>query len=173
MLAQLPQPILHIMKEDRLFAPSKQFASQARISSVAEYQRLWNEAATDPEGFWGKLASELHWFRPYTEVLRWREPIAEWFTGGLTNVAYNCLDIHLNGPRRDKVAMVWEGEPGDTRILTYQMLHGEVCKFANVLKSLGIQRGDVVSIISHQREQSGQSGAPSYMKTVAPAASGP
>ena len=99
-----------------------------------------------PRGVSGKLATELHWFKPYAEVLQWREPFARWFAGGLTNVAYNCLDIHLSGPRRNKAAMIWEGEPGDTRVLTYQKLHAEVCKFANVLKRLGIGQGDVVSI---------------------------
>ncbi len=146
MLAQLPEAILNVLKEDRLFPPSQEFTSQARIGSLAEYQRLWNEAATDPAAFWGKLAAELHWFRPFTDVLQWREPFVEWFSGGRTNVAYNCLDIHLVGPRRNKAALVWEGEPGDTRVMTYQMLHTEVCKFANVLKSLGIRQGDVVSI---------------------------
>ncbi len=146
MPGQLTEAILHILKEDRLFPPSTEFAAQARISSIAEYQRLWNEAATDPAGFWGKLANELHWFKPYAKVLQWREPFARWFAGGLTNVAYNCLDIHLSGPRRNKAAIIWEGEPGDTRVLTYQMLHADVCKFANVLKSLGIRQGDVVSI---------------------------
>ena len=146
MPGQLTKAILHILKEDRLFPPSKEFTAQARIGSIAEYQRLWNEAATDPGGFWGKLATELHWFKPYAEVLQWREPFARWFAGGLTNVAYNCLDIHLSGPRRNKAAIMWEGEPGDTRVLTYQMLHADVCKFANVLKSLGIRQGDVVSI---------------------------
>ena len=104
MLAQLPEAILNVLKEDRLFPPSQEITSQARIGSLAEYQRLWNEAATDPAAFWGKLAAELHWFRPFTDVLQWREPFVEWFSGGRTNVAYNCLDIHLVGPRRNKAA---------------------------------------------------------------------
>jgi acetyl-CoA synthetase len=146
MLAQQSKRIVHVMEEERLFPPSKGFAAQARIGSLAEYQRLWNEAATDIEGFWAKMADDLHWFKPYAEVLRWQEPLAEWFVGGLTNVAYNCLDIHLDSARRNKAALVWEGEPGDQRIFTYQTLHTEVCKFANVLKSLDVQQGDVVSI---------------------------
>ena len=146
MLGEQSQSILQVMKEERLFPPPEPFAVRSRIRSMAEYQRLWNEAASDIEGFWGKLSSELHWFEPYSKVLQWNEPVAEWFVGGRTNVSYNCLDIHLDGPRCNKAALIWEGEPGELRIFTYQMLHAEVCKFANVLKSLGIGQGDVVSI---------------------------
>ncbi len=102
---------------------------------------MWKEAAADLEGFWGKLAGELHWFKPFTKVLEWNEPFAKWFVGGQTNVSYNCLDAHLGTPRQNKAAFIWEGEPGDVRVLTYQMLHREVCKFANVLKKLGIRQG--------------------------------
>jgi acetyl-CoA synthetase len=92
------------------------------------------------------MAGELHWFKPYEKVLDWDCPFAKWFVGGQTNVSYNCLDIHLNTPRQNKAAYIWEGEPGDVRVLTYEMLHREVCKFANVLKSLGVGKGDVVSM---------------------------
>jgi acetyl-CoA synthetase len=136
----------HVMKEARLFPPPAEFAARARIGSMAEYERMYREAADDLEGFWGRLAGELHWFRPFTKVLEWDPPWARWFVGGQTNAAYNCLDRHLDGPRRNKAALVWEGEPGDTRVLTYQMLHHEVSKFAGVLKRLGIGRGDVVSL---------------------------
>ncbi len=135
-----------VMKEERLFRPGEEFAAKARIGSMEEYQRLWKEAQDDPEGFWGKLAGELHWFKPFDKVLQWNEPFAEWFVGGQTNVSYNCLDAHLETPRRNKAALIWEGEPGDCRVLTYQMLHREVCKFANALKKLGVGKGDVVSI---------------------------
>ena len=135
-----------VMREDRLFQPSEEFASRARIGSLAQYEQIWNEAKQDPEAFWGKLAQELHWFEPFGEILQWSEPDARWFVGGKTNASYNCLDIHLAGPRADKTALIWEGEPGDQRTLTYRELHVEVCKFANVLKSLGIEQGDVVSI---------------------------
>src|SRR6185437_14887294 len=91
-------------------------------------------------------AAELHWFKPFDKVLEWNEPFAKWFVGGKTNASYNCLDAHLATPRADKTALIWEGESGDTRVLTYRMLHQEVCKFANVLRGLGIQRGDVVSV---------------------------
>src|SRR5581483_1069676 len=136
----------HVMRESRLFPPSKEFAARARIGSQPAYEALWKEAAADLEAFWGKLAGELHWFRPFSKVLEWNEPFAKWFVGGQTNVSYNCLDAHLATPRKNKAALIWEGEPGDQRILTYQMLHREVCKFANVLKGLGVERGDVVSL---------------------------
>jgi len=135
-----------VMKEERLFPPPKAFAEEARIGSMEEYERLWKEAADDAEGFWGKLAGELHWFKPFDKVLEWDEPFAKWFVGGQTNVSFNCLDAHLGTARQNKAAIVWEGEPGDTRVLTYQMLHHEVCKFANALKGLGVGKGDVVAM---------------------------
>jgi len=138
--------IVNVMKEERLFPPSSKFSARARIGSIEQYEKLWNDAARDLEGFWGKMASELHWFQPYSKVLEWKAPFAKWFVGGQTNVSYNCLDAHLGTPRQNKAALIWEGEPGDTRIYTYQMLHHEVCKFANVLKGLGIGRGDVVTL---------------------------
>ena len=136
----------NVMKEERLFPPSESFSAKARIRSNEEYLALWNEAAADIEGFWGRMAAELHWFRPYDKVLEWKMPVAQWFPGGQTNACYNCLDIHLGTPRQNKAAFIWEGEPGDYRVLTYEMLHAEVCRFANVLKSLGVGRGDVVAI---------------------------
>ncbi len=136
-----------VMNEARVFPPSQEFASRARIKSIEEYQQLWDEANRDLEGFWDKRAkATLHWFEPYTKVLDWNPPFAKWFVGGKTNASYNCLDRHLSTWRRNKAAILWEGEPGDQRTLTYQQLHREVCKFANVLKGLGIQKGDVVSI---------------------------
>jgi acetyl-CoA synthetase len=135
-----------VMQESRVFPPSKEFAAQARIGSLAAYEQLWQEAAGDVEKFWGKWAGELHWFRPFDKVLEWNEPDAKWFVGGQTNVAFNCLDAHLTTWRKNKAALIWEGEPGDSRTLTYQQLHREVCKFANVLKRLGVGKGDVVSI---------------------------
>ena len=146
-MAQQPSGQLDtVMQESRVFPPSAEFAAQARIGSLAAYEALWKEAAADPEAFWGKLAGELHWFEPYTKVLEWKEPFAKWFVGGKTNASYNCLDLHLTTARKNKAAILWEGEPGDQRTLTYQQLHREVCKFANVLKGLGVQTGDVVSI---------------------------
>ncbi len=135
-----------VMQETRVFPPSKQFAERAEIGSLAAYEKMWNEAAGDIERFWGQMASELHWFKPFDKVLDWQEPNARWFVGGQTNISYNCLDAHLSTWRANKAALVWEGEPGDARTLTYQQLHREVCRFANVLKHLGIKKGDVVSI---------------------------
>lgn len=138
--------IVNVMKEARLFPPPKEFAAKAHIGSLEQYETLWKEAAGDIEGFWGKLAGELHWFKPFTKVLQWDEPFAKWFVGGETNVAYNCLDAHLTTARRNKAAIIFEGEPGDVQVYTYEMLHREVCKFANVLKKLGIGKGDVVAM---------------------------
>ncbi len=136
-----------VMQERRVFPPSEEFAQRARIGSPAAYEELYARAKTDPASFWAELArAELHWFEPFRTALEWKEPFARWFVGGTTNVSYNCLDIHLEGPRRNKAALIWEGEPGDQRTLTYQQLHREVCLFANVLKNLGVKRGDVVSI---------------------------
>jgi acetyl-CoA synthetase len=146
MAVQRSGQIVHVMKEERVFPPSPEFAARARIRSIEDYQRLWDEAARDPEGFWGRLAQELHWFQPYSKVLEWNEPVASWFVGGQTNACYNCLDLHLATPRADKTALIWEGEPGEVRSFTYRQLQSEVCKFANVLKKLGIVPGDVVSI---------------------------
>jgi acetyl-CoA synthetase len=138
--------ITSVLKETRKFPPSKEFAAQAHIKSLAEYEKLWQRAADDPEGFWAEQAKSLDWFKPWDKVLVWNEPHAQWFVGGKLNVSYNCIDRHLKGPRKNKAAIVWEGEPGDSRVLRYQDLHREVCKFANVLKGLGIKPGDRVTI---------------------------
>ncbi|HIQ23081.1 MAG TPA: acetate--CoA ligase [Planctomycetes bacterium] len=136
-----------VMREERLFSPPPEFVQQARIKSPEQYEAMYREALEDPEGFWGRLAGELHWFRPFEEVLVWNEPFAQWFAGGQTNVSYNCLDRHLGTERQQKRAIVWEGEPlGENRVLTYGELHQEVCRFANVLKGLGVGQGDVVSL---------------------------
>jgi hypothetical protein len=103
-------------------------------------------AERDPEGFWAAFASELEWFTPWTKVLEWNPPHAKWFVGGTINASVNCVDRHVRGPRRNKAAIIWEGEPGDRRTLTYFDLHREVNQFANVMKSLGVQRGDRVAL---------------------------
>ena len=136
-----------VMIETRRFPPSREFSAKALIPSLDAYQEMYNLAERDPEKFWGDLAKEdLHWFTPFTKVLQWNEPFAKWFVGGKTNVSYNCLDLHLKTWRRNKAALIWEGEPGDQRTLTYQQLHREVCKFANVLKGLGLKKGDVATL---------------------------
>ncbi len=143
----MSQPdISSLLKEDRLFPPSPVFSSQAHIKSLAEYQQLYQRSITEPEAFWAEIASQLHWFKPWERVLEWNEPFAQWFVGGQLNVSTNCLDRHLTTWRKNKAALIWEGEPGDTRTLTYQQLHREVCQFANVLRSLGLQKGDRVVI---------------------------
>ncbi len=134
------------LKEQRLFAPPADFSAKAHVPSMAEYDRLYEEADRDPEGFWGKIAGELDWFEPWTKVLEWEAPWAKWFVDGKLNISHNCLDRHLTGARRNKAAIIWEGEPGEIRTLTYHQLHAEVCKFANVLKSLGVAKGDRVAI---------------------------
>jgi acetyl-CoA synthetase len=136
-----------VLHEERIFPPSSTFAEQAHIKSMAELERLRAEATADPEAFWARFAEqELHWFKKWDSVLKWTPPHAEWFGGGKINISYNCLDRHLPTWRRNKAALIWEGEPGDTRTFTYQQLHTEVCKFANVLKHANIQRGDRVAL---------------------------
>ncbi len=112
-----------VLQETRVFPPPPEFARQAHIRSLEQYRALWQEAAENPEGFWGRMAEELHWFSKWKRVLEWNPPFAQWFVGGTLNIADNCLDRHLAGPRRTKAAIIWEGEPGDQRVLTYQMLH--------------------------------------------------
>ncbi|MCI0366082.1 MAG: acetate--CoA ligase, partial [Phycisphaerales bacterium] len=129
-----------------MFPPSAEFASRAHITSLDGYETLSNRAAEDPEGFWAEIASELDWFERWKKVLEWDVPFAKWFVGGKTNISHNCLDRHLKTWRKNKVAILWEGEPGDVRALSYQMLHREVCRFANVLKSLGLKKGDCATI---------------------------
>ena len=134
------------LKEQRVFEPSEEFRSKAHIKSLAEYQRLYKEAEEQPEEFWANIARELHWFKTWDRVLDWKLPFAQWFVGGQLNISYNCLDRHAATWRKNKAAILWEGEPGDSRTLTYQQLLHEVSKCANVLKSLGVKKGDRVAI---------------------------
>jgi acetyl-CoA synthetase len=136
-----------ILHENRTFDPPAAFSEQARIKSLAEYEQLYARAKADPEAFWAELAEqELHWFSKWDQVLDWQPPFAKWFVNGKINISYNCLDRHLTTDRRDKTALIWEGEPGDSRSFTYAQLHQEVCQFANALKQLGVQKGDLVGI---------------------------
>jgi acetyl-CoA synthetase len=141
--------IQSLLKEKRRFAPDAGFAKQANWSKsqIAAYRKL---AAKSPEKFWAQMAREhVSWFKPWKKTLEWKPPFAKWFIGGTLNVSYNCLDRHLEGEsawRRNKAAILWEGEPGDQRVLTYGQLHREVCRFANVLKRLGVGKGDRVAI---------------------------
>src|SRR4030095_16307081 len=135
-----------VLHESRMFPPPADFAANAHVKSFEEYTKLYDEAAKDPEAFWAKQAEDLHWFKKWDTVLEWNEPFAKWFVGGKLNISYNCLDRHLKTDRRDKTAFIWEGEPGENRTLTYAQLHFEVSRFANVLKKLGVVRGDRVAL---------------------------
>jgi len=140
------QDIDSTLRENRVFPPPPEFAAQAHIKSLAEYEALYKKSIDDPEAFWAKAAGELDWFKRWDKVLEGSFPSAKWFTGGKLNLSYNCVDRHAMGARASKTALIWEGEPGEVRRLTYAELHVEVQKFANALKSLGIQKGDRVAV---------------------------
>ncbi len=131
-----------LLDEQRTFPPPPGWRDRAHITDPDVYRR----AAADPEAFWASFAAELEWMQPWTKVLEWTPPHAKWFVGGRLNVSANCLDRHLRGGRRHKAAIIWEGEPGDRRTYTYFALHYEVSQFANVLKSLGVSKGDRVAL---------------------------
>jgi acetyl-CoA synthetase len=131
-----------LLNEHRRFRPTADWRRTAIAGDPAVYDR----AAADPEGFWADFAKELDWIQPWTRVLEWKPPYAKWFVGGKLNASVNCLDRHILGPRRNKAAFIWEGEPGDRRTLTYWDLYWQVNQFANVLKSLGVARGDRVAL---------------------------
>jgi len=135
-----------LLREDRVFPPPAEFAAKAHIKSLAEYEALYAESIADPEAFWARAAADLDWFAPWTKVLDWQVPNAKWFVDGKLNLCHNCVDRHALSARRDKVALLWEGEPGEVRSLTYADLHTQVQKAANALKSLGIKKGDRVAI---------------------------
>ncbi len=132
--------------EKRVFKPAKDFAKGSRIKSLEQYRRMYRESINRPEKFWAREAGELVWQKRWKSVLKWKPPFAQWFVGGKLNVSENCLDRHLDGPTRNKAAILWEGEPGDKRALTFQQLHRDVCRFANVLKRNKIRKGDRVII---------------------------
>jgi acetyl-CoA synthetase len=131
-----------LLHENRVFPPPAAFRRDAHASDAGIYKK----AARDPEAFWASLARELEWFRPFRKILDWKPPRARWFVGGRTNLAHNCLDVHLKTAVRNKAAIIWEGEPGDERTLTYSQLHREVCRFASVLRGLGVKKGDRVTL---------------------------
>jgi acetyl-CoA synthetase len=132
--------------EDRIFKPTKEFSSKARISSLAQYKKLWQESVDKPQVFWAREAKELSWRQSWTKVLDWKAPEAKWFVGGKLNVCENCVDRHATGARRNKAAIIFEGEPGDKRVITYAQLHREVSRFANVLQAKGVKAKDRVLI---------------------------
>jgi acetyl-CoA synthetase len=131
-----------LLREDRAFPPPPEFTAAAHVRTA----QIYADAERDPEAFWASFASELEWSKPWTQVLDWQPPHAKWFVGGALNVSVNCVDRHASGPRRNKAAIIWEGEPGDTRTLTYHDLYREVRQCANVFKSLGVRKGDRVAL---------------------------
>jgi len=134
------------LREDRVFPPSAEFAAKAWIGSEAEYERIYAHSVNDPAGFWGEAAGEIEWFKKWDQVIDGSGAHTKWFVGGKLNLSHNCVDRHAMGARKDKVALLWEGEPGEVRRVTYGELHGEVQRFANVLKSLGVKKGDRVAV---------------------------
>jgi acetyl-CoA synthetase len=138
--------ITSLEREKRVFKPKEQFSKKAHIKSMAQYRKLYNESVKNPGKFWAKIAGELHWFKKWKKVLEWKLPHSKWFVGGKLNMSYNCLDRHIGSWRRNKAAIIWEGENGETATWTYQELFRQVCKFSNVLKKMGIKKGDRVCI---------------------------
>ncbi len=143
-----PRTIATMMAEKRVFRPPKELSEKAYIKNMGEYKKIYQRSIDDPEGFWGEMAEELDWFKKWDKVLveNFEEGKHEWFVGGKLNVSYNCIDRHLKTWRKNKAALIWEGDVGDSKTLTYQQLYHEVCKFANVLKKHGIKKGDRVAI---------------------------
>ena len=131
-----------LLAEHRMFPPSAEWRKHARANDPSIYTR----AADDPEAFWASFAKELDWIAPWSRVLEWKPPHAKWFVGGKLNVSANCLDRQVAAGRGDKIAFHWEGEPGDRRMLTYRELLADVCRFENVLKNLGVRKGDRVAL---------------------------
>jgi len=136
----------HDHDHDKVHKPSKEFSAKARIPSMAAYKKLYKQSIEKPEKFWAAEAKELTWRKKWQSVLEWKAPFAKWFVGGKLNVCENCVDRHAEGPRRNKAAIIWEGEPGDKRVLTYGQLQREVCRFANVLEKKGVKSGDRVLV---------------------------
>jgi acetyl-CoA synthetase len=134
---------IRTMSTPSVYPPSEEFVRKAHVQGMKGYLELYRRAEQDPEAFWGEIAErELHWFEKWTKVLDWNPPFARWFAGAKLNVSYNCLDRHLTTSRKNKVAILWEGEPGEQRALTYQELHRLVVRFASVLQSRGYKAGD-------------------------------
>ena len=120
---------------EKYYTPDPSYRSN---SWIGDYQKAYDEFRKDPEGFWDKIAHELHWFSPFTKVREWNYPYARWFVDGKTNITFNCLDRHVMNSRRNKVALIWKGEDDTERIYTYRLLLREVMRVANGLKKLGV-----------------------------------
>ncbi|MCH7773823.1 MAG: AMP-binding protein, partial [Bacteroidetes bacterium] len=132
--------------EEIKFAPSEEFRNQAYFTSYHQYKKIYRFSVEDLEKFWSNTAKELHWFKPWNKIKQGKGFNSKWFVGAKTNIAYNCLDVHLHAQRRNKAALIWEGEDGETKIFTYQLLFTYVCNFANALKMLDVKKGDSVVI---------------------------
>jgi len=147
-VAEQEKTIVSMMAEKRIFNPPKELSEKAYIKSFDEYKKMYDRSIKDPEGFWGELANQLDWFKKWDKVMTadFANAKHQWFIGGKINVSYNCIDRHLKTWRKNKAAIIWEGDIGDTKVITYQQLYNEVCKLANVLKKHGIKKGDRVSI---------------------------
>jgi acetyl-CoA synthetase len=149
-MAEKAKTIISMMEEKRVFPPSKEFSEKAAVKSMDEYKSIYERSIKDPEGFWGELAEQLDWYKKWDKFLEYDfkdNPEVRYFIGGKINVSYNCLDRHLKTWRKNKAALIWQGEPDeDCKTYTYQQLYHEVCKFANVLKKFGVKKGDMVSI---------------------------
>ena len=149
MIATEKKGMVSMMEEKRVFPPPRELSSQAYIKSMEEYKKIYQESADNLEAFWAKHAEQLDWYKKWDKVLKenFAEGKHEWFVGGQINISHNCLDRHLTTWRKNKAAIIWEGEPeGESKTYTYEQLHYEVCRFANVLKKLGVKKGDRVSI---------------------------
>jgi len=145
-MSEQVKAIESVLTENRVFPPPEGFSETAHIKSFEEYEKIYAASVENPEAFWAEQAENLHWFKKWETILEWNEPHAKWFTGGTINASYNCLDRHLSTWRKNKAAIIWEGEPGEIRTLTYLQLYRQVCKFANVLKKLGVKKGDRVAL---------------------------
>ena len=143
------------LHETRVFPPPADFAAKAHVSGMAAYEELYRRSIDEPDAFWAEVAGELDWFTPWTRVLDWKAPHAQWFVGGKLNLCHNCVDRHALGTRAEKTAILWEGEPGEVRKLTFRELHAEVQRFANVLKQLGVKKGDRVNVVIGQFRANG------------------
>src|SRR5881398_3297906 len=153
-MAEAFSSIESTLDEQRVFPPPPEFAQRAHVKTMDEYRALYQQSMADPQAFWGKMAENLHWFKKWERVLEWNPPHAKWFVGGKLNAAYNCLDLQIERGHGDKAAILWEGEPisgmpgsgGSIHRITYQQLKDQVCRLANGLKSLGVKKGDRVTI---------------------------
>ena len=138
-----------VAPQQQVFEPTEEFRQQAYLQSREEYAAMYDRSIKDPEGFWSEMAEQLHWFKKWEQVKEsdFVRPHINWFRGGKLNVSYNCLDRHLTTARKNKAAIIWEGDqPGESKTYTYQQLHREVNRFANVLRKKGVRKGDRVAI---------------------------